>query len=282
MQVSAEQPWINSRFTLHDSDIEIRSADGFVFQLHRILLETATGAFPGSEIDTRGEIVELTEPANILGILFAFLYPKKQSDLAKEDFSVIMAVAEAAEKYEMFSAMTLCSMRLTKFLPQHAPEILAHAVKHHYPSLIHATVQCFARSPFIPVMEKLPLSLVVPFARYQNAWRSTFGEVLDKIKNLSDSERFTTPLPCNTYYNNSGPRAVCRTCRCSLFTIVLDLEAIDSLELLNDALLSPRQKYPRFICCEDGPKISDCTHLNYFCGVLLEKIRQIPSFDTFL
>ena len=38
------------------------------------------------------------------------------------------------------------------FLPQHAPEILLHAVKHDYPRLISATLPHFARLPLIPVM----------------------------------------------------------------------------------------------------------------------------------
>jgi len=52
------------------------------------------------------------------------------------------------------------------FLPQHAPEILVHAVKHDYPRLIGATLPHLARAPFIPVMEKLPPSYIVPWVRF--------------------------------------------------------------------------------------------------------------------
>ena len=52
------------------------------------------------------------------------------------------------------------------FLPQHAPEILVHAVKHDYPRLISATLPHFARAPLIPVMEKLPLSYLLPWVRF--------------------------------------------------------------------------------------------------------------------
>ena len=65
-----------------------------------------TGAFPGSEIDTRGEMVQLTEPANVLGILFTFVYPKAHPDLRGEGFEVLAAVAEAVGKYGVFSAVT--------------------------------------------------------------------------------------------------------------------------------------------------------------------------------
>jgi len=98
--------------SLYDSDIEVRSIDGFIFQLHRVVLGVTTGAFPGSEIDTRGEMVQLTEPAKVLGILFAFLYPKVHPDLHGECFESVAAVAEAAGKYEVFSAASTCNERL--------------------------------------------------------------------------------------------------------------------------------------------------------------------------
>ena len=98
--------------SFHDSDIEIRSADGFIFQLHRVVLGVATGAFPGSELDTGGEMVQLNEPANVLSILFAFLYPKAPPDLHGEGFEVVAAVAEAVGKYEVFSAVLACNQRL--------------------------------------------------------------------------------------------------------------------------------------------------------------------------
>lgn len=97
---------------MYDSDIEVRSADGFIFQLHRVVLGVTTGAFPGSEIDTGGEMVQLTETAKVLGILFAFLYPKAHPDLHGEDFEVLAAVAEAAGKYDVFSAAGVCNERL--------------------------------------------------------------------------------------------------------------------------------------------------------------------------
>ena len=77
-----------------------------------MVLGITTGAFPGSEIDTGGEMVQLTEPANVLEILFAFLYPKAHPDLRGESFEVLFAVAEAVGKYEVFSAVEVCNERL--------------------------------------------------------------------------------------------------------------------------------------------------------------------------
>jgi len=95
-----------------DSDVTIQSADAVLFNLHRKNLEVGTGAFPGSEFETHRERVYLTEPAPILEIFFQFLYPKKHPDLKDLKFNILAQVAEAVEKYEVFSAMTLCERRL--------------------------------------------------------------------------------------------------------------------------------------------------------------------------
>jgi len=161
--------------------MKVRSADGFVFQLHSVVLGVTTGAFPG--LDAEGEMVQLTEPANVLEILFAFLYPKRHPDLYGESFERLIAVAEAAGKYEVPSAADVCNERLLyvfldsssffllehifayyrNFLPRHAPEIFVHAIEHDYPRLVSATLPHFPRTSFIPILHGLPSSYTVPW-----------------------------------------------------------------------------------------------------------------------
>ena len=95
-----------------DSDVTFESTDCIRFFLHRKNLEAHTGAFPAPEFETKGEITPLTEPANVLRILFQFVYPRRQPDLECMDFEVVAAVSEAAEKYEVFSAMPICNVRM--------------------------------------------------------------------------------------------------------------------------------------------------------------------------
>ena len=52
------------------------------------------------------------EPYNVLEILFEFIYPRKQPTLEDTDFETLMAIAEAVEKYQVFSAMNLYEIRL--------------------------------------------------------------------------------------------------------------------------------------------------------------------------
>jgi hypothetical protein len=152
--------------------------------LQRKYLETNTGAFPGAEFETRGEITHLTESSEVLEILFQFIYPRRHPDIEELEFPLLAAVAEAAEKYEVFSGMSECKTRMRylyfahhlivyeplmpsatsrAFLPKHASEILAHASRHDYPKLIQEAASCLIRTEAVEVIEHLPSSYVVPW-----------------------------------------------------------------------------------------------------------------------
>lgn len=92
--------------------VTIQSSDNVKFNIHRTNLETSTGAFPGAEFETNGEVVYLTEKADVLAILFKFIYPQRHPSLEHLDFALLSQVAEAAEKYEVFAAMNIASIRL--------------------------------------------------------------------------------------------------------------------------------------------------------------------------
>lgn len=58
----------------------------------------------------RGEIVQLTEAAVTLEHLFRFCYPDRHPDVEAMKFDVLALLAEAAEKYEVYSAMNICKI----------------------------------------------------------------------------------------------------------------------------------------------------------------------------
>lgn len=104
----------------NDADLVVQSADNVQFHLHRKYLEAHTGAFPGAGdglLDSNprrgdGEVTSLTEPAKVLEILFQFVYPKRQPDLDNVAYEMLGPLAEAAEKYEVFAAMSVCALQL--------------------------------------------------------------------------------------------------------------------------------------------------------------------------
>jgi hypothetical protein len=173
------------------------SHDGIQFKLQRKYLEANTGAFPGAEFDTQGEIVHLQESAAVLSVLFGFTSPKAHPDVEELDFKLLASVAEAAEKYEVFYAMNICRMQMRyvtvylalehpklaaehkcrQFIAKHPLEILAHAAKHDYPKLIRDVAPALVRHPVMFVAEQLPSHYVVP-------WVSSLSLELVGIDNL--------------------------------------------------------------------------------------------------
>jgi hypothetical protein len=99
-----------------DADITILSADGVLFKVHRKNLEVHSDVFAGAEDATRpengDEIVHLPENSDVLDLLFQYMYRQPQPDLNKVEFATIAGLAEAAEKYVVYSALEWCRMRM--------------------------------------------------------------------------------------------------------------------------------------------------------------------------
>jgi hypothetical protein len=78
--------------------------------VHKLNLALSSKGFPPSEFETLDEIVQLTETSTTLNLLFRFCYPVRHPDVETLDFEVLADLAEAAEKYELYSAMNLCKI----------------------------------------------------------------------------------------------------------------------------------------------------------------------------
>jgi hypothetical protein len=85
------------------------------------------------------ETVTLTESTAVLELLLQYMYRQPQPDLQKVDFKILAEVAEAAEKYQVYSATYIC-------------KILMKCVKFRYsqPTMINLFIDC--KLPTIPWM----------------------------------------------------------------------------------------------------------------------------------
>jgi hypothetical protein len=88
-----------------DADVTFQSCDGILFSIHRPNLQTNTEGFPPPEISTGDEIVPLSESSATLEILFQFIYPRRHPALDEIAFADLAALAEAAEKYQVFASL---------------------------------------------------------------------------------------------------------------------------------------------------------------------------------
>ena len=99
-----------------DTDAVIQSSDGVIFHLHwkylRMNPRFVRDIAKDSSSNETQETMALDEPSDVLEILFQFIYPRRHPSLEDTDFETLAAVAEAVEKYQVFSAMNLCALRL--------------------------------------------------------------------------------------------------------------------------------------------------------------------------
>jgi hypothetical protein len=86
--------------------------DGALFYIHRKNLEAHTLGFPPSEFDALDEIVPLTEDSSTFNVLFQFIYLQRPPDLQPIPTKPFTSLAEAAEKYQVFYAMSICIIHM--------------------------------------------------------------------------------------------------------------------------------------------------------------------------
>ncbi|KAH0581491.1 hypothetical protein H2248_011206 [Termitomyces sp. 'cryptogamus'] len=170
MSLEESNPTRSTSFRESDADITFKSSDHVLFGIHRKNLQTSTGVFPPAEFSPDGEVVQLSEDAETLEILFQFVYPRRHPTLLETPFLILAKVSEAAEKYQVFAAMNICNIRMEQALPRFPVEVLNYAAKHGYPNLVEAAVPCLLDMPMEIVVQKLSDSLVVPWVVFRQRW----------------------------------------------------------------------------------------------------------------
>lgn len=99
-----------------DADMTVASDDGVLFHVHRKNLALHSDVFADAENATRpengDEIVYLSEHSVVLDLLFQFMYCRPQPDLEALEFKTLASLAEAAEKYVVYAAVTLCRIKM--------------------------------------------------------------------------------------------------------------------------------------------------------------------------
>ena len=96
-----------------EAEVSFQSCDGVRFRIHINNLKACSGTLAPPSFTTFGEIVTLTESSTILEILFQFLYNQRRLDLGSVEFKILESLAEAAEKYQVYPAMSMCKIYMT-------------------------------------------------------------------------------------------------------------------------------------------------------------------------
>jgi hypothetical protein len=133
-----------------DGDVTIRSSDRVLFRVHKVNLAIASEAFP-SIVGTSAssdEVVDFTEDAKTLDILFHFAYPSRPiPNLGSLSFKELMEVAEAAGKWGLNYGLELSCFHLQKYACNHSEEILRFAGRYDSEYLVAAVAPYLVTMP---------------------------------------------------------------------------------------------------------------------------------------
>ncbi|KAJ7189078.1 hypothetical protein C8R46DRAFT_34638 [Mycena filopes] len=158
---------ISTRFCFPDSDLTIASSDNVLFKVHHKHLSVHSDAFASAESATQpengDEVVHLCETADVLELLFQYMYRQLHPDLNAVDFTVLAGLAEAAEKYVVYSALGWCRAKMEESAAEHPLEVLEYAVKHGHPDLASESAQ---HSMGISVAEAMNVLTPRTFAKW--------------------------------------------------------------------------------------------------------------------
>jgi hypothetical protein len=92
-----------------DYDVALKSCDDVTFRVHKNVLQMHSHGFatPDNTVVQPDDVVALSETSAVLDLLLQYMYPNPQPHLAAVEFVVLAGLAEAAQKYEVWSAMEI-------------------------------------------------------------------------------------------------------------------------------------------------------------------------------
>ncbi|KAF5379849.1 hypothetical protein D9615_005821 [Tricholomella constricta] len=178
-----------------DADIVFRSSDNVLFRIHARNLEITTGGFPPAEFSPADQVVDITEDASTLELLFQFVYPRSQPLLEGLPFDTLARLAEAVEKYQVYPAMQICNVYMTKALPDHALDILEYSMRHGYPLLSNRAAPFVTLAKISSSLKSLPPGLLHAWIRYYDTWNAKIRHAIltapygHKCANWSEYQR---------------------------------------------------------------------------------------------
>ncbi|KAJ7719024.1 hypothetical protein DFH07DRAFT_316503 [Mycena maculata] len=130
---------VSERFCAADANITISSSDGMLFKVHRKNLEVHSDIFADAgnmtSVDPGDDVVTLSETSEVLDLLFQYMHRQLPPDLRDVDFKVASGLAEAAEKYWVYSALTPCREKMVNSVRDHPLQVLDYAMRHGHAEL---------------------------------------------------------------------------------------------------------------------------------------------------
>jgi len=251
-------PIVNETFNSDDAEITFQSSDNILFKIHRKSLEAGTGALSPDTFSTSdSKVVPLTEDAATLELLFQYTYPGRHPLLDDIQFSLLDSLAEAAEKYEVSAARSVCHIRMSLARREHPAEILRYAAKHDYPKLLSDAAALAIGLPLLNVVSVLPPHLILTWHKYYEEWHKVHTAAFSRAISHGENRE-----------NNA-----CKSWAPHLSKIIIKLGSGVTVLAKVDSLFENSECGFMYACCANA--------MSRLAQDIKADITKIPSFSTF-
>ncbi|KAF7362555.1 hypothetical protein MVEN_00603700 [Mycena venus] len=176
-------PRSSERFCAPDADIAISSSDGVTFKVHRKHLEVHSDVFADAADATLpdngpDEVVQLSENSAVLDLLFQYMYRQPQPDLSSVDFLTFAGLAEAVEKYVVYSALPAVAIQMKASVANHPLQVLDYAARHNHKDLANEAARLSLGLPWAEAVSVLAPDTLVGWATFYDKWHTSARSLL--------------------------------------------------------------------------------------------------------
>ncbi|KAI4294514.1 hypothetical protein K525DRAFT_290631 [Schizophyllum commune Loenen D] len=165
----ASGPQSSERFSIPDLDTAaFLSSDKVIFHVDRSRLARDAHGFPPQELapPPQSETIPLSEDAVTLELLFRIIYREERVRLDSLPFENIAALAEAAEKYDVYAAILLCRIAMEAHCSDHTLAVMSYAARYGHNDILDNAAGFSVGLESARVRQELPLNHFAAWAVY--------------------------------------------------------------------------------------------------------------------
>ncbi|KAK2467727.1 hypothetical protein APHAL10511_000022 [Amanita phalloides] len=171
---------VSAHFNAKDADITFQSVDNVLYYVHRKNLEcAATGFAKATTNSDKHTIIQMTEESDILDLLLGFTYPKPTPNVKDLPFKTLSKLASAAEKYKVYSAITICNIYMVANVEAHPIGVLRYAASYCYVELLDRAAPIAIQERLGVVVSELPPEVAIAWVYYYQEWSDAVRELTD-------------------------------------------------------------------------------------------------------
>ncbi|KAJ2924907.1 hypothetical protein H1R20_g12171, partial [Candolleomyces eurysporus] len=251
-------------------DIILRSSDGYLIGAHRSNLDQYSDGFPdiNAPMDAT-QPVDLVEDADTLKILMRFMHKQRYPKVSWLETRQIFALAEAAEKYLVYSAISACHDYIEGHVKQNPIESLCYAAKFNHPQIADtAAIHSICKSlDEIRTSSQNHHPTIYAWLQYREGYISVVESALNP------------PAP---YINSRKQQHLCHFWEPYLTATMTELPrtTMQCLRLLAENRFSV-SLYSKHSDLVNGCAACPTRVLNWKRDIL-DKMESIPAFHTFI